>query len=107
MFKDYLVKNGIMLIVYLQDVMVDSDLSKVCYSVQCEKVLEKIIKYGTYEGLTEEECVLLFKDFIEPVTYKDIDICSVDPWYVEVHNQCGNLFTNMPRDMVNTIYGNL
>lgn len=105
-FKDYLLLNGNSLIFWLRDVMAPTETKRVCTSFSCAELLKRVITEGDFASLTEEECIILFKDFIEPVTYKDIDLMSIDPFYSEVHNSCGKLWLDLPKGMVDFIYGN-
>ncbi len=49
---------------------------------------------------------MVLKEFIEPVTYKDIDLVSIDSFYADVHNCCGKLWMELPPAIKNKIYGN-
>lgn len=105
-FKEYLLLNGDALALWLNDVVRPVDARSICHSESCSEILKGVITERGFRNLTEDDCIILFKDFIEPVTYKDIDLMSKDPFYSEVHNSCGELWIGLPRGMVNYIYGN-
>jgi len=105
-FKKYLIENGNSLLFWLNDVMGQNETNRVCTSLESSVILKKVLKDKSFQNLNEEECRILIKDFIEPVTYKDIDIVSIDPYYGDVHNSCGKLWLELPSKLKNIIYGN-
>lgn len=106
MFKEYLVENGSNLIFWMCDVLSPDNTTDVCTSNKCAEVLADIIIHKSFECISEEQSELVFKDFIEPVTYKDIDIVAKDAFYTDVYNECVKLWSSAPPEIRNTVYGN-
>lgn len=104
--KKYLVKNGSNLLFWMRDVMDEKAIRNLPVSEKCANILSTAVTNKSFEGITEVEAEVVLKEFIEPVTYKDIDLLSIDPFYVEVYNCCGKLWMGLPSDIKNKIYGN-
>lgn len=105
-FKEYLLSNGNSLVFWIRDVMAPNETRPVCFTVECSDILGRVISEGSFESLTEDECIVLIKEFIEPVTFKDIDIVSIDPFYFNIHNCCGELWLSLPSKLKSIIRGN-
>lgn len=107
MIKEYLIENGNNLLFWMKDVLSVENTKDVCTSARCADVLAKVIQNNSFECISEEEGQLLCKDFLDPVTFKDIDIVAKDSFYIEVFNESGKLWTSAPSKIRNAVYGNL
>lgn len=104
--KKYLVENGANLLFWMRDVMDENALKRLPVSDNCVRILSVAVIHKSFESITEEEAEVVLKEFVEPVTYKDIDLMSMDPFYADVHNCCGKLWMELPSAIKNKIYGN-
>lgn len=94
--KNYLIENGKMLLMWVNDVMDNKDIHNLPISKRCADVLADAAWVNSFENISESDAIMLFKEFIEPVTFGDIDIRKIDPFYVEVYNECGRLWLSLP-----------
>lgn len=107
MIKEYLVANGNNLLLCLQNFVSIEASKDICASLQCANVLANVIQDNSFEYITEEEAILLCKDFLDAVTYKDIDIMAKGPFYDKVYNACGMLWNFAPSKIRRAVYENL
>lgn len=104
--RKYLIENGNNLLDFMYDVMDENDIKKLPISEKCATILNTSVKNKSFKDITEEDAEIIIKEFIEPVTYKDIDLLSMDSFYGEVHNCCGKLWLGLPANMKSKIYNN-
>lgn len=104
--KKYLEENGASLLFWMRDVMDENAIRSLPVSDNCASILSAAVANKSFEGITEVEAEVVLKEFIEPVTYKDIDLLSIDSFYADVHNCCGKLWMELPSAIKNKIYGN-
>lgn len=104
--KKYLEENGSNLLFWMRDVMDENAIRSLPISNNCASILSVAVANQSFEGITEVEAEVVLKEFIEPVTYKDIDLVSIDSFYADVHNCCGKLWMELSPEFKNKIYGN-
>lgn len=104
--KKYLEENGSSLLFWMRDVMDENAIRNLPVSDNCANILSTAVANKSFEAITEVEAEVVLKEFVEPVTYKDIDLLRIDPFYADVHNCCGKLWMELPSAIKNKIYGN-
>lgn len=106
MFLEELEKNGKSLAVFLNDVVYPELLAKIPVEESVKVILQKLIKDVSFANVTEEEAKALYKKFIEPVAYKDIDLCALDPFFFSVVESCQIIWKNSPDELKKVVYNN-
>lgn len=104
--RKYLEENGLSLLFWMRDVMDGNVIRNLPVSDNCANILSTAVANKSFEGITEVEAEVVLKEFVEPVTYKDIDLLSIDTFYADVHNCCVKLWEELPHALKNKIYRN-
>ena len=107
MFKEFYEQNGSNLIFWMRDVMTEEEIEKLPVGRNITELLVHAFTAGNFNAFYEEECLLLTKEFVEPVAHRDIEIDKIDVFYSSVCEACQTLWENMPQRMRNIVYGNI
>lgn len=106
MFKEFYEQHGRNLIFEIKDVMGEESIKALPFEKNITDLLVRAFQDDSFNTFTEEECILITKEFVEPVAYKDIDIEKYDVFYSSVRVGCQMLWQKMPHRMHNIVYGN-
>lgn len=106
MFLEELEKSGKGLALFLNDVVYPELLTRIPVEESVKVILQKIIKDISFVNVTEDEAQVLYRKFIEPVTYRDIDLGTIDPFLYTVVESCQIIWKNSSDELKRAIYHN-
>ena len=104
MFLEELEKSGKGLALFLNDVVYPELLTRIPVEESVKVILQKLIKDISFANVTDDEAQVLYRKFIEPVTYKDIDLCTIDPFLYTVVESCQIIWKNSSDELKRLVY---
>lgn len=103
-YKEIMMEYGGYLIYEMKDVMNEEMVKSLPLIPKCTDLLVRAFNTGNFNDFTEEECIYILKEFVEPVGHRDYDIEKIDVFYNGVVIACLTLWERIPLTLRNRLY---
>ena len=103
-YKEIMMEHGGYLIYEMKDVMNEEMVKRLPLIPKCTDLLVRAFNAGNFNDFTEEECIYILKEFVEPVGHRDYDIEKIDVFYNGVVIACLTLWKKIPLNLRNRLY---